>query len=152
MPFIAAPVELPDSIRTVLTHISHSQTLPSSQVQRSKIILLAASGLNNNQISAEVNLGQDSVSKWRSRYIKEQPYIEEVLLRAPDDLDECIKAFLMDLPRPGQPKASDDLSSSTMCQSKGAIFIEFSPNVSPSTLHAISFTHTFAINTLSIIF
>ena len=63
MPFVAAPVKIPEDIRHVLSKFAKSRTFPARQVQRARIILLAADGLNNMQISTQVGLGQDSVSK-----------------------------------------------------------------------------------------
>ena len=65
--------------------------------------ILAAGGLDNMRISNEVGLGQDSVSKWRSRFIKSLPLLQEVAEKAPSNLEEAVCAFLDDRPRPGQP-------------------------------------------------
>ena len=65
MPFVAAPVKIPGDIHHILFKFSKSRTLPARQVQRAKIILLVADGMNNMQISTRVGPGQDSVSKWR---------------------------------------------------------------------------------------
>ena len=51
MAFVAACVNLPDEIRPVLSKNARSRALPARQVQRAKIILLAADGHNNMQIS-----------------------------------------------------------------------------------------------------
>ncbi len=69
MPFVAAPVKIPEDIRHILSKFAKSRTLPARQVQLARIILLAADGLNNMQISTQVGLGQDSVSKWRGRFL-----------------------------------------------------------------------------------
>ena len=61
MPFVAACVNIPDEIRPVISKYAQSKTLPARQVQRAKIILLAADGHSNMQISKQVGLGQDSV-------------------------------------------------------------------------------------------
>ena len=47
MPFVATPVEIPEEIHPILLKISKSRTLPARQVQRARIILLAADGLNS---------------------------------------------------------------------------------------------------------
>lgn len=103
MPFVAAAVNLPDTIQAVLSKFAKSRTLPTRQVQRAKIILLAADGLNNMQISKQVGLGQDSVSKWRGRFINALPLLQEVAEKDPTKLEEEVEAFLDDYPRPGQP-------------------------------------------------
>ena len=62
MPFVAAPVKIPEAIQPILLKFAKSRTLPARQIQRANIILLASEGLNNMQISKQVGLGQDSVS------------------------------------------------------------------------------------------
>ena len=91
--------------RKVMFHskFAKSRTFPARQVQRAKIILLAADGLDNMQISNQVGLGQDSVSKWRSRFLKKLPLLQEVAEKDPSGLEKAVSAFLNDSPRPGQP-------------------------------------------------
>ena len=108
MPFVAAPILLPEPLRVILSQYSHSRSLPLRQVERAKIIVLAADGLNNMQISEQVSLNQDSVSKWRHRFIKECPFFQELTVKNPAELENAAKAFLMDLPRPGQPRIYTD--------------------------------------------
>lgn len=78
MPFVAAEVKIPEAVQPILYKYSKSRTLPARQVQRAKIILLAAEGFNNIQISNQTGLGQDSVSKWRGRFMKQTAFLEEV--------------------------------------------------------------------------
>lgn len=87
MPFVAATVIIPEAIHPILSKFAKSRTLPARQVQRAKIILLTADGLNNMQISDRVNLGQDFVSKWRSRFIKSLPLLQEVAEKDPSHLE-----------------------------------------------------------------
>ena len=103
MPFVAAPVKIPEDIRHILSKFAKSRTLPARQVQRARIILLAGDGLNNIQISTQAGLGQDSVSKWRGRFLKSLPLLQEVAEKAPSHLEEAVSSFLNDKPRPGQP-------------------------------------------------
>ena len=108
MPFVAAPVKIPEDIRLILSKFAKSRTFPARQVQRTKIILLAADGLNNMQISTQVGLGQDSVSKWRGRFLKSLPLLQEVAEKDPSHLEEAVSSFLNDCPRPGQPSHYTD--------------------------------------------
>jgi transposase len=108
MPFIAAPVVLSDAVRSILLKFSKSRSLPVRQVQRSKIMLLAQDGLNNMQISKQVGLGQDSVSKWRNRLIKALPTLNQIAEKDPSHLEKELEVFLLDLPRPGQPQKYTD--------------------------------------------
>lgn len=108
MPFVATPVKIPEDIRLILSKFAKSRTFPARQVQRAKIILLAADGLNNMQISTQVGLGQDSVSKWRGRFLKSLPLLQEVAEKDPSHLEEAVSSFLNDCPRPGQPSHYTD--------------------------------------------
>lgn len=69
MPLAAAPIVISDSVRRILLSFAKSRILPARQVQRAKISLACADGLSNLQISSQVGLGQDSVSKWRTRFL-----------------------------------------------------------------------------------
>ena len=108
MPFVATTVIIPEAIRPILSKFAKSRTLPARQVQRAKIILLAADGLDNMQISGQVSLSQDSVSKWRCRFIKSLPLLQEVAEKDPSRLEEAVSSFLNDFPRPGQPSHYTD--------------------------------------------
>ena len=108
MPFVAACVKLPDEIRPVLSKYARSRTFPARQVQRAKIIFLAADGHNNMQISKQVGLGQDSVSKWRTQFLKALPALQEVAEKNPCQLEDMVAEFLDDNPRPGQPSHYTD--------------------------------------------
>lgn len=108
MPFVAATVKIPQAVQPILSKFAKSRTLPARQVQRAKIILLAADGLNNMQISTQTGLGQDSVSKWRIRFIKTIPLLQEIADKDPSGLEEAVSVFLNDCPRPGQPSHYTD--------------------------------------------
>ena len=108
MPFIAACVNIAEEIRPVLSKYAQSRTFPARQVQRAKIILLAADGHNNMQISKQVGLGQDSVSRWRTRFIKTLPVLQEVAEKDSSQLEDMVAGFLDDNPRPGQPSHYTD--------------------------------------------
>lgn len=108
MPFVAATVKIPENIYSILSKFARSRTFSARQVQRAKIILLAADGLDNMQISKQVGLGQDSVSKWRSRFIKSLPLLQKVAEKDPSGLEEAVSSFLDDCPRPGQPSHYTD--------------------------------------------
>ena len=47
-------------------------TLPYFQVQRAKMILLAAEGLNNDQIAARLDSRREVVGRWRKRFFAER--------------------------------------------------------------------------------
>ena len=47
-------------------------TLPYFQVQRAKLILMAAEGLSNDQIALRLDTDRDVVSLWRKRFFMER--------------------------------------------------------------------------------
>ena len=62
-------------------------TLPYFQVQRAKIVLLAAEGLENDEIARRLDTRRKVVWLWRKRFLEKRL----------EGLDE--------LPRPGRPRA-----------------------------------------------
>lgn len=71
MPLKPAAIVISVAVYQILSKFARSRTLPARQVERAKIFLLCADGLNNLQISEKVSIGQDSVSKWRTRFFKQ---------------------------------------------------------------------------------
>jgi len=79
-------VELCGEVRTVLERRASSRCEPHAIVVRARIVLLAADGARNVDISEQVGVCVDVVSKWRKRF--------------------CLRglAGLKDLPRAGRPR------------------------------------------------
>ncbi len=65
-------VTLTSEERKILEHRSRKYTLPYYTVLRAKIILLAAEGLTNDEISVSLSIGRDVVSLWRKRFFLER--------------------------------------------------------------------------------
>ena len=55
-----------------LTSVARQYTAPYCEVVRSKVILLAADGLSNLEISGRLDLPRQVVSKWRKRFFAER--------------------------------------------------------------------------------
>ena len=68
MPGKAAKVIVTEKQKSILDAFVRSRTASVSLVQRSKIILLAFEGHNNEAIEAVVGLQHDAVGKWRRRW------------------------------------------------------------------------------------
>ena len=47
-------------------------TLPYFEVVRAKMILMAAAGIDNDEIAARLNTRREVVSQWRQRFFKER--------------------------------------------------------------------------------
>jgi hypothetical protein len=80
-------IELSDEERSVLEHVARSYTLPYWQVLRAQMVLMAAEGMRNDQIAAQLRCGRDVVSQWRKRFFEQR------------------MTGLEDLPRRGRPPA-----------------------------------------------
>jgi len=86
----APAVSFTDEERDQLESYVRSRSLPSGLSTRFRIILLAADGLGNKEISEKVGLSRASVGKWRTRYT------EKGLEGLHDEL------------RPGRPRSISD--------------------------------------------
>ncbi len=64
-PFV---IRLSSSEAAELHRRASKYTLPYFQVQRAKMILMAAEGLNNDEIAARLNTRRDVLSEWRKRF------------------------------------------------------------------------------------
>ena len=72
------PIRLSSAESAELHRRAAKYTLPYFQVQRAKIILMAAEGLENSEIAARLNTRRDVVSEWRKRFFLERlPGLEE---------------------------------------------------------------------------
>jgi len=72
------PIRLSSVESAELHRRAAKYTLPYFQVQRAKIILMAAEGLENSEIAARLNTRRDVVSEWRKRFFLERlPGLEE---------------------------------------------------------------------------
>src|SRR4051794_1598402 len=89
---IAAPVgiELDDDERVQLTSWARRRTSAQALALRSRIVLLAADGLNNSEIAQRLGVQRPMVRKWRGRFAEHR-------------LDG-----LTDEPRPGRPRTITD--------------------------------------------
>src|ERR671937_2421793 len=89
---IAAPVwiELTDDERARLEGWARRRTSAQALALRSRIVLLAADGLNNTEIAERLGVHRPMVRKWRGRFAEHR-------------LDG-----LVDEPRPGRPRTVTD--------------------------------------------
>ena len=64
-------LEMSDGQRETLTGLSRSRAAPVREVQRATALLLAADGLANYRIGAEVRVSPATVAAWRARFLSE---------------------------------------------------------------------------------
>lgn len=64
----APAIHLSDSDRNVLEQWARGRRTPARQVLRAKIVLLAAEGLENQEIAARLSTAKPTVGLWRRRF------------------------------------------------------------------------------------
>jgi len=65
---VAPKIMLTTEEEKVLIRLSGSNTASVRPARRARIVLLAAAGLDNKAIAAELNVGRIQVGRWRERY------------------------------------------------------------------------------------
>jgi len=85
---VAPNVVLSDEQHTELTRLSRGRTTQARIVQRAKIVLLAAGGLQDMQIAEQLDCDPQTVRRWRRRF-----------------LAQGVAGLLKDRPRGGRPAA-----------------------------------------------
>jgi len=67
---VAPPVVLDDSQQQTLEQWSRARSLPARQVERAKVVLLAAQGKSDLEISKAVGISNQKASRWRKRFLR----------------------------------------------------------------------------------
>ena len=84
---VALSVVLDKQGMGALERIARGRSLPARLVERARIVLRAAAGLQDQQVAAELGITPEKAARWRNRY-----------------LDGGIKALEKDASRPGRPR------------------------------------------------
>jgi len=66
---IAAAVVLDEQERSTLEQLARGRSLPARLVERARIVLRAAAGLQNGRIAEELGITPEKVARWRNRYL-----------------------------------------------------------------------------------
>ena len=67
---VAPPVELTEDQRQMLQQWSRGRSLPARQVERARVVLLAAAGKRDLEIAAEIGISNQKAARWRKRFLK----------------------------------------------------------------------------------
>jgi transposase len=87
----APRVELSPEQRTALEQLARQRSAPARVVERARIVLLAAEGLENRQIALRMAITPEKAARWRNRF-----------------LEGGIAALQKDAPRPGRTRTITD--------------------------------------------
>ena len=96
------PVLEPQVVK-ILEKYARSRKYPVYLVDRSRIALLAVSGMSNKEIAKKVDLHYNSVSMWRRRIVDSASLLNVVSRHSPRKLDELVREILSDEYRSGAP-------------------------------------------------
>jgi transposase len=83
---VARPVVLSDDQKQTLEQRARARSAPARVVERARILLRAAAGLQDQQIAAELKITPEKAARWRNRF-----------------LDGGLEALEKDASRPGRP-------------------------------------------------
>ena len=127
------PITLSDSERRSLTKIVRSPSSQARDVLRAQIVIAAADGLHNQQVSEKVGCNLATVRLWRNRFhalrldgLKEQPGRGRKVIYGPDKEAEILTSTLT------PPKEATHWSTRRLAKKVG---------VSKSTVHRIWGSH-----------
>jgi putative transposase len=89
----------------LLERMVHRSTIAQRLVKRGHIILEAAKGTSNSQIAQQLQMGYETVRRWRDRWHAAQARLQAVEATGkPKLLGQAIEALLTDEHRPGAPE------------------------------------------------
>lgn len=99
------PIALTPRQHELLERLTRRHSAPQQLVCRVQVILLAAAGHNNSEISQRLSLDRTQVRLWRARWVAAAPRLAALEATAPDDpaLTQAITDLLADASRPGTP-------------------------------------------------
>ena len=103
MPGTAAKIIITERQQKLLVEFSKSRTISKCITQRTTIILLAFSGMFNEEIALQVSLNRIQVGIWRQRWRDAWKALCVWECAEPHRLREAILDVLSDAPRPGTP-------------------------------------------------
>ena len=116
---VAPKIVLTNEERAELTKRVRSKLTSVRLVQRARIVLLAAQGMQSKDIAAELGIGRAQVSRWRERYAESRlSGIERDLPRGAPPMKVDV-ARLVELTTQGKPEAATHWSTRTMAAELG---------------------------------
>ena len=65
-------VVLSEAERAELEHVAACYTRPHLEVQRAKLVLMAADGKTNTEIGARLGMSREAVGRWRRRFCQQR--------------------------------------------------------------------------------
>ena len=67
---VAPTIVLTDDQKQVLQQWARGRSLPARQVERARVVLLAAAGKQDLEIAAEIGISNQKAARWRKRFFE----------------------------------------------------------------------------------
>lgn len=102
----APSISLTDRQRTLLQRWERRRaSTPHRLVERSRIILMSADGVSNEEQGRQLNVDRQRVRRWRRRWAEQQERLLAAEREGASDADltELVRSVLLDDPRSGTP-------------------------------------------------
>jgi putative transposase len=101
----AQPINLSSKQQVLLKQIVRRSTNPHRLVRRAQLVLAAAAGKSNTQISQQLELDRGQVRLWRNRWLEASADLATAEMEAVSDekLINLIEQVLSDIAREGTP-------------------------------------------------
>lgn len=114
-------ITLTEELHKQLTSMVRSRSLPQGLTRRARIILMAAEGVNNSEISKSLGLSRPSVVKWRKRFVDQgiMGLYEELRPGAPRSIDDEQIALLVRQTIETKPKGATHWSCRSLARQTG---------------------------------
>jgi putative transposase len=116
-----APIKLTVQERDELESYVRSRSMPSGLSRRFTIVLLAADGMGNKEISEKIDLSRASVGKWRKRYLEKglEGLHDELRPGRPRSVSDETVAELIHKTLKGHPEGATHWSTRSMAEEIG---------------------------------
>ena len=121
---VARPVVLDKRGEGALEQIARGRSLPARLVERARIVLRAAAGLQDQQIASELGITPEKAARWRNRY-----------------LEGGISALEKDASRPGRPRTVNETRTAEVIRRTTQEKPFNATHWSTRTMAAVSYTH-----------
>ncbi|NEO17629.1 helix-turn-helix domain-containing protein, partial [Moorena sp. SIO3E8] len=98
-------IKLSQQQRSLLEQLVRRHSSPQGLVERVRVILLAAEGMNNTQIAQKLQLARNTVRTWRKRWSVATERLISIEAKGITDKEllQMMVDSLGDAPRPGTP-------------------------------------------------
>src|ERR1035437_10804872 len=111
-----SPLAVSDEQRLVLEKLLRSHTAPFRDVQRARVLLMAADGFASTRIAQEVHVSPTTVNRWRERFsqvgLKEFSSVRPGRGRKPSipasKVEEIVRLTLHETPNGGKDQRGRD--------------------------------------------